>query len=267
MESVQTAGNLKLKRDLTKEAIDLALKGEWDAASQVNREILDQFADDVDSMNRLGKALLELGQYGEARVVLDKVITRAPYNTIAKKNLARLAQLESAPTSCKQGRKPGGTPQLFIEESGKSGTTVLQQPVSRRVAATVAPGDPVTLTVEGQCIKVFTRDEEYLGKVEPKLGKRLIRLIEGGNKYTAAIIGVSERGISIIIRETYRDPRLHGVCSFPSKSKDENRLYLGEDLVRYEDDVEAEDEEGESDDESSNRREDDDRDGENEWEE
>ncbi len=264
MGAIQTKNSTKLKRDLTREAIDLALKGEWERATEVNRAILELFADDVDAMNRLAKARLELGQYAEARQALDQVIGLSPYNTIAKKNLGRLAQLAAAPSPCKSGRKAAGTPQLFIEESGKSGTTVLHKPAGARVVAGVAPGDPVKLVVQGQVLTVCTRDDEYLGVVEPKLGNRLVRLLSGGNQYAAAVIGVNDRGISVIIRETLRHPSLQGVCSFPSKSKDEHRVYLGEDVLRYVDDHEPED--GEDEEEGRvKEKEEDDRDS--EWEE
>ena len=61
----------------------------------------------------------------------------------------------------------------------------------------------------------------------------------------AAIIGVNNQGISIIIRETYRHRSLHDVCSFPTRAKEEHRVYLSESLVRYiaNDDLEEDDEE------------------------
>ena len=264
MGITQTKNSTKLKRDLTREAIDLALKGEWERATEVNRAILELFADDVDAMNRLGKALMELGKYPEARQALDRVIGISPYNTIAKKNLGRLAQLAAAPSPCKSGRKAAGTPQLFIEESGKSGTTVLHKPACARVAASVAPGDPVKLAVQGQALSVFTRDDEYLGAVDPKLGKRLVRLMDGGNQYAGAVIGVNDRGISVIIRETFRHPSLQTVCSFPSRSKDQHHVYLGEDVLRYVDDHEPEDGEEEGEGRVKEKEEDD---GDSEWEE
>ena len=232
------------KRELSREAISLALKGEWERAAEVNQLILDSTAD-VDAMNRLGKALMELARYGEAREVLDKVVSTAPYNIIAKKNLARLTQLESTPLPSGQARKASSAPQLFIEESGKSGTTLLQKVAAGQVVARMAPSEPTDLVVENNTINVYTRHNEYLGQVEPKLSRRLIRLMHGGNKYDAAIIGVNNQGISIIIREIYRHRSLHDVCSFPTRTKEEHRVYLSESLVRYiaNDDLEEDDEE------------------------
>ena len=100
-ELTQSANSARLKRDLSRDAISLALQGEWERAAEVNRAILELFEGDVEAMNRLGKALMELGQYEEARQILDKVVIIAPYNNIAKKNLARLTSLEGNPATTK----------------------------------------------------------------------------------------------------------------------------------------------------------------------
>lgn len=236
---------VRSRKELAKDAIALALNGEWERAAEVNRILLDLSPGDIEAMNRLGKALMEIGRYEEAREVLGEVTRTSPYNTIAKKNLARLDQLERTPAPSKQARKAGGAPQIFIEESGKSGTTVLQKPAAGTVVASIAPGDPVNLRVENGVINVYARENEYLGRVEPKLGNRLVRLIGGGNQYEAAVIGINDQGISVIIRETYRHPSLHNMCSFPSRSKEEHRVHLGDNLLRYMEDSDLEDDEDE----------------------
>jgi len=59
----------------------------------------------------------------------------------------------------------------------------------------------------------------------------------------AAIIGVNNQGISIIIRETYRHRSLHNVCSFPTRTKEEHRVYLSQSMAEYmaDDDLEDDD--------------------------
>lgn len=243
-ELTQPANSTRLKRELSRDAIGLALKGEWERAVEVNQAILELFADDVEAMNRLGKALMELTQYDEAKEIMAKVVQIAPYNTIAKKNLARLSNLETTPAFAKKVRKAAATPRLFIEESGKSGTTILRKTGSSQTVASIAPSDLANLVVENNTMKVYTRDDDYLGLVEPKLGQRLIRLMAGGNTYDAAIIGVNDQGISIIIQETFRHRSLRSGCSFPSKTKEEHKVYLSESLVRHirDDDLEEGDE-------------------------
>ncbi len=233
----------KTTRELSKEAISLALEGDWEKAAVLNRVILDVTPNDVETMNRLGKALMESGQYGEAREVLTRVVEAAPYNNIARKNLARLDQLEEAPAPARSGLKGVGAARSFIEESGKSGTTVLQKPGAARAAAGAAPGDTVDLVIEGSGLCVYRRGEEYLGRVEPKLARRLIRLMQAGNRYEAAVIGVKDEGTSIIIRETFRHPSLQQVCSFPSRVKDDPRMYLRENVLRYLDETGLDDDE------------------------
>ena len=77
-ELTRPANSTRLKRELSRDAIGLALKGEWERATEVNRAILELFADDVEAMNRLGKALMELTQYEEAKEIIAKVVQIAP---------------------------------------------------------------------------------------------------------------------------------------------------------------------------------------------
>jgi len=241
----RTESNSRLRRDWSKEAIALALKGEWERAAEVNQAILALFSDDVDAMNRLGKAFMELNCYDRAREVLDTVVVKAPYNAIARKNLARLGQLESIPAAAQPVKKTASVPQLFIAESGKSATTVLEKMAAARVAASVAPGEPVTLAAEQQCLRAYIRENEYLGQVEPKLARRLLRLMDGGNRYAAAVLGINDWGLSIILREVYRHPSLHNISSFPAASKGEYRVYLDNELLRYLEDGDLDEEDAE----------------------
>ncbi len=233
MEMTRTSDKNRLRRDWSKEAIDLALKGEWRRAAEVNQAILALYADDVEAMNRLGKAFMELSDYSGARQVLSQVVEKSPYNSIAKKNLARLDQMENAPATVRQVKQTASMPRLFIAESGKSGTTVLQRPVGAGMVASIAPGDPVSLVAKNSSVLAYGREDEYLGRVESKLASRLSRLINGGNRYEAAVVGISDWGITIIVREAYRHPSLHNISSFPTNSRGEGRAQMRPELLRY----------------------------------
>ena len=237
-----SANSSRLERNLSREAVALALRGEWERATEVNRAILELFEHDVPAMNRLGKSLMEMGDYTEAKEVFDRVVRIAPYNNIARKNSARLDRLVATPVAAKQVRKGGAAPQLFLEESGKSGTTLLRKPAQGQVTARITPSDPADLVVEQDSIKVYTRQNEYLGQIEPKLARRLKRLMGGGNAYDAAILGSNDKGISIIVRETHRARALNDVSSFPSRIKEGRRVYLDDTLARYNGDDNFEDE-------------------------
>ena len=137
-------------------------------------------------------------------------------------------------------------PQIFIEESGKSGTTVLRNTAGNKAVVHISPSDQVVLSQGKNTVTVRTLGGQLLGQVEPKLGNRLARLMDGGNKYTAAVVAVNEQGVSVIIRETFKHRSLQNVCSFPSKAKGEDRVYLNETVARFmlEGDADDDDEEG-----------------------
>ena len=231
----------KLKREKSREAIVLALQGKWERAAELNQRILQIFPEDVETLNRLGKAFLELGHYSRAREAFQRASTVAPYNTISKKNLDRLAHLEEAGALPKQGKLV--TPYLFIEESGKSGITVLERVAPRQVLAKMTAGDELAIGAREHGLIVENLQGEYLGQVEPKLGIRLLRLMKGGNRYDAAIISTNHQEISIIIWEAYRHPDLGSVCSFPTRSKEEYKVHWKDARLRYDIDSEREEDE------------------------
>ena len=223
---------LKGKREKSKEAISLAIQGKWEKAREVNRGILQLFPEDVEALNRLGKALLALGSYHEARAAFETATKIAPYNPISKKNLERLSHLKENAPPPKQGKVT--TPCLFIEEGGKSGTTTLRSPAQRHVLAKMAAGDEVKLKLHDHALVAEDAQSEYLGHVEPKLAMRLIRFMEAGNRYAAAITSINRQDVSVIIWETHRAPGMDNSCSFPTRGGQKSKVYWKDALLQYE---------------------------------
>jgi hypothetical protein len=183
----------------------------------------------VDAHNRLGKAMTELGRYREAREAYKKALKIDPLNSIARKNLSRLATLgeEAAPRQATQKLSP----QMFIEETGKTGVTTLLNP-NMEVAARMTAGDRVDLVREDGALVVKSTHDEFIGEVEPRMGKRLIKLMEVGNQYVAAISGLHDEDVKVFIRETFQHPSQVGRLSFPPAVADAFRPYLKERLIR-----------------------------------
>ena len=67
---------LRLKQQRSKEAIDLAMQGRWQEAVAVNQEITENFPNDVESYNRLGRAHMELNQFSQAREAYSRAAKR-----------------------------------------------------------------------------------------------------------------------------------------------------------------------------------------------
>lgn len=221
----------KLRRSSIQKAIDLAMQNRWEEAVQVNQAILELFPNDVDALNRLGKAMTELGRYEEAKDAYRRALGIDPLSTIAQKNLSRLALLDPQRPVKEDGIK--ASPHVFIEERGKAGVTSLINPAPRETLLKVFAGDQVYLATSDGVLKVETPSGDYLGQVEPRLGMRLMRLMQGGNRYVAAVTSVGEREVKVIIRETYQDPSQAGKLSFPPSGPEEFRAYTRDSVLRY----------------------------------
>ena len=228
----QLSEKAKLRRHRTNEAIALAMQSRWEEAVAVNQGIIEVFPDDADASNRLGKALTQLGRYAEASEAYSRALEIEPNNVIARKNVDRLAHLKEVDTGPKNGRQVSS--HLFIEETGKADVTDLYQLAPREVLAKIAAGDPVHIEPKGQSLTVESVDGEYIGEVEPKLGLRLVKLMEGGNKYAGAVASISEDRCKVMIKEVFQDPSQAGRPSFPARAADGFRPYVKDSMLKYE---------------------------------
>jgi tetratricopeptide (TPR) repeat protein len=226
----QTEATTRARRQRVDAAIQLAMESRWEDALEANKAILALFPDDTDSYNRLGKALMELGRLNEAKKAYKRTLELDPLNQIARKNLERVQAM------AKTGAQPEASrldPGLFIEEMGKTGVTTLRGAAPETLAKLQA-GDVVQLRVNGGVLEVETPGGEHIGQVEPKLGLRLVKLIEGGNQYAAAVASLNDSQCRVIIKETFQHSSQVGRPSFPTTSLPEgHRPYTKESLLRY----------------------------------
>ena len=202
-------------KEQTRKAVSLAMSGEWAEAARLNREILEAAPDDVGAMNRLGKALAELGESGQALDAFRRALALSPGNPIATKNVERL--LAQANGGCATTRRAcgGGTvkPRMFIADSGKSAEVSL---LASTVAGNPSPGTPVTLEANGSTLGVMDPDGNCLGLVPPGMAHRLICLTAGGNRYEGAVSGTAGGAVRVVLREAYQHPSQRAKVSFPA---------------------------------------------------
>jgi tetratricopeptide (TPR) repeat protein len=224
---------VRLRRQRSKQAIALAMQGRWREAVAANKEIIASFPTDVDAYNRLGRAYIELGEYSKAKEAYGRAIELDPYNVIAQKNLQRLSYLGEAVVGS-EADSDKAKPQYFIEETGKAGVVNLYHLAPREVLAKTVAGDRVYLKIDGSGLMVENGRGEYLGQVKPRHSQRLIKLMEGGNRYTAAIVSSAEDKVTVIIREVYQDPSQAGQLSFPPKGAESFRPYISDKMLRRE---------------------------------
>ncbi len=223
----------RLKRVHEKEAIALAMQGRWQEATTLNKRIIESFPNDVDAYNRLGRAYMELGDYSLAREAYSRAMELDPANTIAAKNLHRLSQLGETAVGARRD-SPHAEPHDFIEEMGKTGVINLLFLAPPAVVVRMVAGNEVYLKIDGTNLVVENGQGEYLGQIEPKHAQRLIKLMKGGNKYSAAIVSSAEDRLTIIIRESYQHPSQAGQLSFPPRGLEKLQPYVSGRMFRQE---------------------------------
>jgi tetratricopeptide (TPR) repeat protein len=237
----------RLRRQMSEKAITLAMKGQWKEAIAINQSIIEVIPTDVDAYNRLGKAFMELGDLAQAKNAYNKALELDHNNSIAKKNLNRLEQMEITKVKIKDTR-PKATPDLFIGEVGKAGVVNLTQLAPPLVLTKVMAGDKINLKVSGNHLVAENEQGEYLGAVDNQHGFRLAKLMNGGNKYAAAVVSLDTNKMRVIIREVFQDPGQVGRLSFPAKALEDFQPHVKDTLLRHgETDEDYPEEEGEGD--------------------
>ena len=209
----------KTKRQLTAEAQDAALDGNWELALALNDQMLERFPRDAEALNRKGRALIEMRQLAAARDAYSEALKADPANMIARRNLQRLEMLYNRTDGAPEGEHivvstiPNSA--VFVEEVGRTWVDELANPAELGILAEVSPGEKLELTVNDGRLVVHSEDGRHLGEVEARTGSRVIDLIEGGNRFEAYALGISGQSLRFILRETFRDPSQADKIAFP----------------------------------------------------
>jgi tetratricopeptide (TPR) repeat protein len=199
------------------QAIAAALNSKWDEALLLNQQIIDTDANNIDALNRLGRAHFELGNLTESKKIYQHALKQDPYNQIASKFIKRIEAFD------KKGIKPSDmkskTPlhissDLFIEEPGKTKVVNLMKVAEPQKLSMLDCGVEVQLILKKNGITVTDMDDEYLGVLPDDLSHHMQRLIEGGNKYQSFIKTTKTNSLTILIRELHRSARFKNQPSF-----------------------------------------------------
>ena len=212
-------------RDHADVALKAAAEGRWQEAAEANRAVL-AFAAEIkveeriEAQNRLAKCLWELGDLAGSKKEYQVTLTLDPLNRIAERNLERLKGLikqvgKKTTPSSEGATTPAG---IFIQEAGTTGFAHLTNVADVATLAQVNPGDAVELlTLSNRLIAKANGIE--IGRVEPRIAARLLKLIADGNVYSAGITSISGGDIRIIIREESVSAKNLGKVSFPTATR------------------------------------------------
>lgn len=203
-----------LPPQLAKQAIDAAMAGNWKEAIKTNLLILKKNPGDTESLNRLGRAFMEVGLKSKAENTYKKVLRLDKFNSIAGRNLILL----KASRLNRQTATPSVHIQpMFLEEPGITKTVHPIRLGDTKVISRLHPGDPVKITVRQHNVVVVTHTNEYLARFPDDLASRLRTLIQAGNVYSAHIRSIDP--LKIFVRETNRAAKHKFTPSFPVTEK------------------------------------------------
>lgn len=228
MSRIATEERTAVKRRWGNQAIRLAMENRWEKAVEVNQSILELFPDDVESHNRLGRSLTELGRYRDALAAYQASLRLDNSNLIAKRNARRLTDLIAKMDSARPAKSEAVDPRLFISEEGKTGIINIARIVDQVAVDEANLGEQVNLIADGRALYANNMSGKRIGLIEPRASQRLIDLMNGGNRYQAAIMSIAPGGeVKIFVRETFRHAFQAGKVSFPPRGGSPARGYSG----------------------------------------
>lgn len=210
------SANLSL---LQKLAIDAALNCKWEEAAQINQKLKTLDPENIPCLNRLAKALTELGSYNEAKKIYNEVLKLDPYNPIAAKNLKRITGLKDDAPHQNSELPQKLSAALFLQEPGVTKIINLIKVAEPQKLSSLTTGMTVNVVPKNRGIVINALDNCYLGVLPDDISHQLLKLIKGGNKYQAVIKSIKSNGLTVLIRETYRSRRFKNQPSFLDDSQ------------------------------------------------
>lgn len=208
---------------LKDQAIQLALKGEWEKAIEINEQILTDVPDDIETLNRVGFAYSALRKNKKAADTYEKVLQLDNQNPIALKNMKRLNANKKNPNETNHIPLFAALADtMFIEEHGKTKVVELINAAQIQVIAHLMTGEMVYLRIKRSKIFVLDSNETFVGMLPDDIGKRLIKFMEGGNTYQACIKAINKKTVTIFIKETKRVKKFKNQLSFLSLDTTKN---------------------------------------------
>ena len=198
---------------LKDKAIQAMLLGEWQNATTLNKALLSENPKDIDALNRLAYAFTILGKIKDAKSTYRKVLKLDILNQIAIRNIKKLTELGPKQLA-KNTASIKYVSNIFLEETGKTKIIYLVNTTAPKIIALLTTGQPVVIAIKRSKIFVLDQNKQYLGVLPDDIGKRLIKLIKGGNIYEACIKSATEHNVSVFIKETKRAARYKNQPSF-----------------------------------------------------
>lgn len=197
------------------QAIQTALKGNWEEAVVLNKSLVEENPGDIDALNRLALAYLIIGKTKEAKSTYLKVVGLDPLNAIAIRNLRKLKEKNTKATN---GNSLIRINNEFLEEPGKTKVVELVNIAQPKVTEALSTGQSLDLSVKR--LKIFVSEgKQYIGSLPDDIARRLIKFIKAGSIYEAYVKSASSHKVSVFIKELKKTTRFKDQPSFTTLSE------------------------------------------------
>ncbi|MEA2056687.1 MAG: hypothetical protein U9O78_03195 [Patescibacteria group bacterium] len=198
---------MKNTTNLERKAIKAAKNQNWKLAIELNEAILQENPRDINALNRLALANMQLNHPRLAKRALKKVICIDKHNKIAKKNLAKI--------SSKQMGQVRFTKADYIEEPGKAKNVQLTRLANEKTLADLNPGLECYLDPKTSYVSIYLEDNnQYIGAIPKEISQKLIKLIKTGNEYHAIIKSCNYDCCVVHVKEKKVSTENEKMCSF-----------------------------------------------------
>ncbi len=198
---------------LKDKAIQAMLLGDWKNATSLNKTLIKNNPNDIDALNRLAYAFTILGRIKDAKSTYRKVLKLDILNQIAIRNIKKLTDLGPRKIA-KNGVLIKNVNNTFLEETGKTKIISLVNTTNPKIISLLTTGQRVIIAIKRGKIFIQDQNKQYLGVLPDDIGKRLIKLIKGGNAYEVCIKAASQHNVSVFIKETKRASKYKDQPSF-----------------------------------------------------
>ena len=216
---------------ITHDAINSALKGDWKTAIKQNLAIIKSAPHDIEALNRLARAYFQVGLKTKSSQIYQKVLRLDKFNPIAIKNLAlvKTSKIERGIRSPLNQVTP-----MFLEEPGITKTLLLVRPSEPKVLARMHPGDLVKIAPRQHCVSITSTSGVNLGRLSDDLAARMQLFIKAGSTYMAWVKSVEPGNLKIFIREATRGSKFKDTPPFPMTEKLTYAAFTPPELVHQE---------------------------------
>jgi tetratricopeptide (TPR) repeat protein len=179
---------------LEKKAIEAALNARWQEAVEINQQILEEDAGNIDAKLRLGKAYLQTSEFNKAKKIYKEVLEIDPVNQTAQRNY----KFASDKKTDKSPQAQVATGSLIIEP-GTTQNVTIEISAKRVMADDFSTGEQLEIKVEKNSIS-FYKGNLLVGSLANEIVSKLQSVKSQGGHMHATVADGHDKSLGLLIK-------------------------------------------------------------------